>query len=188
MYDKVHVDEKWFYEDEDGRIIILADGEEPPVRSTRHKKHITKVQFLCAQARPRVVNGVLWDGKIGIWPVGRVELAQRRSANRAQGTPVWKNENIDREKYRQLLIDEVLPAILAKFPTTYLMSGVEIQQDGAKSHINPDNEEWLAAVEATGCNISVYTQPAQSPDTNINDLAFFYSIQNLKNENYTVMH
>ena len=182
MMNKVHVDEKWFYEDEEGRIIVLAEGEEPPVRTTRHKKHITKVQFLCAQARPRVVNGVMWDGKIGIWPVGRIEPARRRSANRPRGTPVWKNEKIDRNKYRELLIDEVLPAILAKFPTTYLMRGVEIQQDGAKAHILPNDEEWMDAVNATGCNITVYTQPAQSPDTNINDLAFFYSIQNLKNE------
>jgi hypothetical protein len=181
MFNKVHVDEKWFDEDEDGRIIILAEGEDPPDRSTRHKSHITKVQFICAQARPRMVNGVMWDAKIGMWLVGHIKLGERNSVNRPRGTPEWENENIDRNKYRELLIDLILPAILAKFPTVYLERGVEIQQDGAKVHILPDDEEWFEAVEVTGCKIRLYNQPAQSPDTNINDLAFFYSIQNLKN-------
>ena len=75
MCNKVHVDEKWFCQDEDGQIVVLAEDEEPPIRSTRHKKHIAKVQFTCAQARLRAANGVLWDGKIGIWPAGRIVLA-----------------------------------------------------------------------------------------------------------------
>ena len=182
MYDRVHVDEKWFYMTKDGECYILADGKEPPERHTRHKNHIVKVQFLCAMARPRVVNGELWDGKIGIWPVGEVELAKRGSKNRPKGTPEWKNANIDRDKYRELMVNEVLPAILHKFPAAYLDRrgrGVKIQQDGAKSHILETDEEWLEAVRQTRCNITLYTQPAQSPDTNLNDLAFFASIQNL---------
>ena len=54
-----------------------------------------------------------------------------------------------------------------------------IQQDGAKSHIAPDDPDWVAAVQATGKHIEIYNQPANSPDTNINDLAFFWSIQSL---------
>lgn len=59
--------------------------------------------------------------------------------------------------------------------------GVRIQQDGAKCHIHPDDEEWLAALQelAPGNKITLYNQPAQSPDLNINDLAFFRSIQAL---------
>lgn len=72
----------------------------------------------------------------------------------------------------------MLPAILAKFPTAYLdCHGVKIQQDGAKSHIDWDDPEWLAAIQATGCKIMLYNQPAQSPDLNLLDLAFFASIQ-----------
>lgn len=180
FYNHVHVDEKWFYMTKDNEVYILADGEEPPKRSTKHKGYIKKVMFLAATARPRRINGVWWDGKIGIWPVGHYEPAQRASRNRPRGHPVWKNESIDRDKYRELMIDFVLPAILAKFPTAYLeRHGVIVQQDGAKSHIDETDPEWLQAVAATGCNIILSKQPAQSPDLNVNDLAFFRSIQSL---------
>ena len=95
----------------------------------------------------------------------------------------WENESVDRDKYRQLLISQVLPAIVAKFPWSYLSRQgqcVKIQQDGAKSHILDDDEEWLEAVETMGVNVKLYTQAAQSPDLNINDLAFFRSIMSLK--------
>lgn len=182
MYDMVHIDEKWFYMTEENMCCILAIDEDPPQRSTRHKSFISKVMFLCAQARPRMVRGRLWDGKIGLWPVGHIEEATRSSKNRPKGSPVWKNETINRDKYRQLMIDKVLPAILAKFPVTYLRDiGVRIQQDGAKSHIADNDKEWLEAVKhlAEGNKITLFTQPAQSPDLNINDLAFFRSIQTL---------
>lgn len=67
IYDKVYVDEKWFYLKGDGTTYILADGEEPLKRKFKYKDYITKVIFLCAQARPRMVEGVMWDGKVGIW-------------------------------------------------------------------------------------------------------------------------
>ena len=166
----------------DNEVYILAAGEEPPVRKTRHKSFISKVMFLSAQARPRMVNGKLWNGKIGIWPVGHVGEAARRSKKRDKGTPVWVNDSIDRNTYRMYLIDMVLPAILAHFPEKYLReNGVRIQQDGAKSHILPDDKEWNKALLelAPGNKITLFNQPTQSPDTNINDLAFFRSIQSL---------
>ena len=181
LCDEVHVDEKWFCLTEDGQTFTLAEGEDPPKRKVQHKGHITKTMFICAQARPRMVNGRMWDGKIGIWPIGRVEPAKINSKNRPAGTPEWKNVSIDREKYRQLMISLVLPAIIAQFPWDYLTRRtVCVQQDGARSHILDNDEEWLEAVELTGCNIKLYTQAAQSPDLNINDLAFFRSIQSLK--------
>lgn len=180
MYDRVHVDEKWFYMSDDGECYILAHDEEPPKRTTKHKGYITKVMFLCAMARPRLIRGKWWDGKIGIWPVGRFKPAERASKNRPAGAMVWENETVDRDKYREIMIDNVLPAILAKFPTAYLeRHGVRIQQDGARCHIDEDDQEWLDAVAASGCMISLYKQPAQSPDLNLNDLAFFRSIQSL---------
>ena len=80
-YDMVHVDEKWFYLTSDNEVYILAAGEEPPVRKTRHKSFITKVMFLSAQARPRMVKGKMWDGKIGIWPIGHVGQATQKLKN-----------------------------------------------------------------------------------------------------------
>lgn len=180
MYDRVHVDEKWFYMTYDGECYILAHDEEPPKRATRHKGYITKIMFIAATARPRRINNQWWDGKIGIWPVGFFRPAERASRNRPRGHPVWENESINKDKYRELMIDYILPAVLAKFPPAYLeRHGVRIQQDGASSHIDADDPEWLAAVHETGCKITLETQPANSPDLNINDLAFFRSIQSL---------
>ena len=62
MYDPVDINERGFYQTEDGKSYILIgseddpdDQEAAPHRTVRHKNHITKVMFLCAQARPR------WD-------------------------------------------------------------------------------------------------------------------------------
>ena len=81
MYDTIHVDKKWFYLCRDGEAYLLVDNEEPPDRSVLHKKHITKVQFLAATARPRKINGEWWDGKVGLWLVGSIQPAQRSSKN-----------------------------------------------------------------------------------------------------------
>jgi hypothetical protein len=107
LYDEIHVDEKWFYVTSDHQHYILAHDEPDPHRTTRHKSHIEKVMFLSAVARPRYDFHTRfdWDGKIGIWPVGRMEPAARNSANRPRGTMVWKNESLTRDKYRSMLID-----------------------------------------------------------------------------------
>ena len=167
---------KLFAKTKDGRTYLLTPGEELPYRAVHHKSYITKVMFLCAQARPCMVNGVYWDGKIGIWPIGSMKPAKRSSKNRPAGTMEWHSESVDRKKYRELLITKVLPAIVEKFPSSYLRRPgmrVLLQQDGASAHIATDNKEWLQAVEETRCNIKLYTQSAQSPDLNINNLAFF---------------
>ncbi|CAN0496189.1 unnamed protein product, partial [Discosporangium mesarthrocarpum] len=69
MYDWVHVDEKWFYV-KDGRGIYLHPEEDAPKPPrAQNKRFITKVMFLAAVARPRMISdGVWFDGKIGIWP------------------------------------------------------------------------------------------------------------------------
>ena len=70
MYDRVHVDEKWFYLVKEGATCYLARDEEVPQLTVRNKNYITKVMFLAANARPRYDphTGLMWDGKIGIWP------------------------------------------------------------------------------------------------------------------------
>jgi hypothetical protein len=149
LYDMVHVDEKWFWMTREREVYILAHDEEPPERTTQHKGYISKVMFLCAQARPRMIQGELWDGKIGIWPIGHMEPAKRASKNCAAGTPIWVNDSVTREMYHQYLLDKVVPAILARFPKAYLdRHGVRIQQDGAKSHIQDDDEEFHEVLDA----------------------------------------
>ena len=52
-----------------------------------------------------------------------------------------------------------------------------IQQDGAKSHINTDDEEFREAIQDQELNAGLYTQAANSPDVNLLDLGFFRAIQ-----------
>lgn len=72
QYERVHIDEKWFYLTEESARFYLDPEEEHPLRTTQSKKFITKIMFLAAVARPRDHP---WgepmgpfDGKIGIWP------------------------------------------------------------------------------------------------------------------------
>jgi hypothetical protein len=184
QYDKVHVDEKWFYLSRDGEKYILVNGEVAPQRHTRHKNFIVKVMFLCAQARPRwdPHTHSMWDGKIGIWPIGRYVAAQRTSKHRPAGTIEWENDNICNDFYRDLMINNVFTEIMNKWPVgdwndpTFT---IKIQQDGAGGHCSHDDEYLTAALEELGLadKVSIYTQPANSPDLNILDLGMFNALQ-----------
>ena len=52
-----------------------------------------------------------------------------------------------------------------------------IQQDGAKSHINTDDNEFKEALQDQELNAGLYTQAANSLDVNLLDLVFFRVIQ-----------
>ena len=113
MEDLIHIDEKWFYLMKDGqRFIIVADKAEP-YRHVQHKSFLTKIMFLCVVARPRYnTNKNAWfDGKIGIWPIGKWEPVKRSSKKHAKGMPVWKNQSIMWDVYQEYLIQKLLPAI-----------------------------------------------------------------------------
>jgi hypothetical protein len=82
---------------------------------------------------------------------------------------------VTKERYRNMLIIKVIPAIKQKWPDR--KHNIKIQQDGASSHIGQDDEEFVEAATAGNWNIKLLMQSAQSPDTNINDLAFFRALQ-----------
>jgi hypothetical protein len=182
-YDKVHIDEKWFYVTQDGEAYILLEDEDDPYRHTKHKSFIEKVMFLCAQAHPRWDHTAnkMWDGKLGIWPIGRYTQAQRSSVNRPAGTREWTNENIDHESYRDLLVNEVLTAIMLKWPAGEFNDPsfvIKVQQDGAGGHCSHDDEYLADSIEELGLTgkIQFHTQPANSPDLNILDLGLFNAL------------
>ena len=181
MEDLIHIDEKWFYLTKDGQRFIIVADEEEPYRHVQHKSFLTKIMFLCAVARPRYdTNKNAWfDGKIGIWPIGKWELAKRSSKKQAKGTPVWKNQLINQDVYREYLIQKFLPAVKEKWPRSN--ARIWLQQDGAKSHILEDDVEFKEAVQQIGLNLTVFTQAPNSPDTNILDLGFFRAIQSFNN-------
>ena len=133
--------------------------------------------FLCAVARPRydTRRNTWFDGKSGIWPIVKWESAKRSSKKRAKGTPVWKNQCITQDVYREYLIQKFLPAVKEKRSTSN--GRIQLQQDGAKSHILEDDLEFKEAVAEIGLNLTVFTQLPHLPDTNILDLGFFRAIQ-----------
>ena len=177
MEDLIHIDEKWLYLTKDGQCFIIAVGEEEPYRHVQHKSFLTKIMFLCAVARPRYdTNKNEWfDGKTGIWPIGKSELAKWSSKKRAKGTPVWKNQCITWDVYCEYLIQQFLPAVKERWPTSN--GRIWLQQDGAKSHILEDDMEFKEAVDEIGLNLTMFIQSPNSPDTNILDLGFFRAIQ-----------
>lgn len=136
--------------------------------------------FLCAVARPRfnLEGEVIFDGKIGIWPFVEEVAAKRSSANRPRGTLELKPVDVDRDIYREYLTDELIPAILTKYPD--LERPIFLQQDNARPHIYPDDETFLETAAFSGLDIQFMKQPPNSPDLNICDLSFFRAIQALQ--------
>ena len=87
---------------------------------------------------------------------------------------MWKNKPVTKEVYCELLISKLLPAIVEKWPRTdRLLRKIWIQQDGIKSHISTDDNEFKEALNAQEIDAGLYTQAANSPDVNLLDLGFF---------------
>ncbi|KAF0717211.1 Aste57867_2438 [Aphanomyces stellatus] len=181
MMSYVHIDEKWFYMTRVKRTLYLLPGEEPPHRTTQSKRFITKVMFLSAVARPRWnYNKDEWfDGKIGTWHFTEVVPAQRNSRNRPSGTLVTVPVNVSRDTYRDMLVNNVIPAIKNKWPDART-SCIVIQQDNARPHVTTTDKGVLAACKADGWDIAMECQPPNSPDLNVLDLGFFRAIQSLQ--------
>jgi hypothetical protein len=183
-YRTIHVDEKWFVISEVMLHMYLVPGEHPPERSCPHKSHIIKVMFLAAIAKPRYnADGeCTFDGKIGMWPFIERVAAQRNSSNRPAGTIETKCVTVTKQVYREYMIEKVIPAIKEKWPNQQeLKDGLIVQQDGAKTHHRDEDPAWAAAARndsrVGGCCITLSTQPANSPDTNLCDLSFFRALQ-----------
>ena len=79
-----------------------------------------------------------------------------------------------KEVYHELLISKLLPAIVEKWPWMDRLSRkIWIQQDGAKSHINTDDDEFEQGLQDLELDAGLYTQAVNSPDVNLLDLGFF---------------
>ena len=133
----VHVDEKWFYISERELHLYIASGKVVLTRRCQNRNHLIKVMFLAAVARPcsDAEGECIFDGKIDIWPfVERVE-AQRTSKNREKGTIETKVVPVNKIRYRQFMIQKVVPATMkVKWPDRN--RNILIQQDGTSSHID----------------------------------------------------
>ncbi|XP_027074399.2 uncharacterized protein [Coffea arabica] len=186
MFNVVHIDEKWFYMTKECEKYYLHPQEEEPLRTCKSKKFIVKVMFLAAVARPRFdcSGNPTFDGKIGIFPFVFKEPAKRSSKNRMAGTLETKPIlSVTKEVYRRCLIEQVLPAIHAKWPRDGgSVTEILIQQDNAKPHINPTDPVFIEAASRDGFDIHLSFQPPNSPDMNVLDLGYFRAIQSLQHQ------
>ena len=186
----VVIDEKWFFKEKVNRKVIVSKGQKKPHRSVRHKSHIEKVMFLSAQARPRhdPTRKAVWDGKIAFIPIGEYTQAQKNSVHYNRGDVKWENRNVDTETYLELM-EQVVRSIAAKWPRGQWGDArfkIKIQHDGAPAHTSGAfKRSWdmmlaqlfVDGVLPTADKIELYTQPPNSPDTNINDLGLFNALQ-----------
>lgn len=144
--------------------------------------------FACAVARPRfkTVDGqrlCTFDGKIGIWPFVERVRAQRSSVNRPAGTWETKPIKVKKDNYRQMMVNKLVPAIRQKWPAEDRRCVVRLQQDNATPHGKMSSDPWIKEWEELCMNaqarvkIQIVEQPANSPDTNVDDLGFFRALQ-----------
>ncbi|KAF0748156.1 hypothetical protein AaE_007446 [Aphanomyces astaci] len=181
MHDRVHIDEKWFFLTLVNRRYYMWHDEDVPVRKCKSKRHIVKVMFLTAVARPRFdyAKKTMWDGKIGTWPFVSQVAAKRKSKKRPRGALVTTPMTVTKTIYRDFLLTHVIPSIKRMWPGRR-GSPIYIQQDNARPHVALDDAAVTAAGVADGWNIQLVCQPAMSPDFNVLDLGFFNSIQALQ--------
>ncbi|PNX75296.1 mariner transposase [Trifolium pratense] len=183
MYNIIHIDEKWFQMTKKSQNYYLLPDEEDPLRTCKSKNFIGKVMFLAATARPRfdAEKRVLFDGKIGIFPLVTEEPAKRSSVNRAAGTLETKPiTSVTKQVIRSYMIEKVLPAIKEKWPREDRCYPIFIQQDNARTHIDINDEEFCRAASQDGFDIRLMYQPANSPDLNVLDLGYFRAIQSIQ--------
>lgn len=182
MQNIVHIDEKWFDMTKRNRTYYLHEEESDLVRIVQNKNSIDKVMFLIAVARPRFDDqgNVTFDGNIGVWPFIKETPAKKDSKNRLKGTKELKLVTVTRNVMREYLCEKVIPAIEAQWPEDNRT--IYIQQDNVRTHVPPDDSDFLAAVAESELDIRLIQQPANSPDMNAPDLCFFSSIQSLTRE------
>ncbi|RHY66333.1 hypothetical protein DYB38_007634, partial [Aphanomyces astaci] len=169
----------WLNADKDRRKVYLVPGETPPQRTWKSKRFIPKVMFLAAVSRPRFDHdrGVLFDCKVGMWPFVEYVPAVLNSRSRPAGTMATSLVNVNKTVYRDYVINKVIPAIKASFPSAD--KRVVLQHDNATHHASITDAE-LEAVSTDGWKFVLRRQPPNSPDLNALDLGFFASIQSLQ--------
>jgi hypothetical protein len=79
-----------------------------------------------------------------------------------------------------MMFNNVLPAIMSKWPRWDPEQPIFIQQDNAKPHSTKSDEAVERFCWDKGWNMRIKRQPPNSPDFNVLDLGFFAAIQALQ--------
>lgn len=170
---EVHVDEKYFEIASARRTEKRRKGKTPKAKRFQSKRFQPKAFFLTAAAKPNKTRG--FDGKIGCWRVGVLKTALRSSKNHAKGARYLVDCDLDAEKYKDMMIELVYKTARQKMPWA---KTITIQEDNATPHTS---QEYVGPLKRARqkYKIALREQPAQSPDTNVLDLAVFSSMQSI---------
>ncbi|XP_021720009.1 uncharacterized protein LOC110687692 [Chenopodium quinoa] len=84
----IHIDEKWFYLNLETRTFYLLPNEEDPYRAQQSKSFKLKAMFMGMIGKPMYDEhkNLLHDGKYGLFPFVKYEVAKKKSKNRDNGT------------------------------------------------------------------------------------------------------
>ena len=157
---KTKKDPDWVAEDQRGSVRVKS------------KSHIPQTMFLSAVAQPEKKHK--FDGRIGIFRCAEEAVTLRKSKNRDAGIKYMKDVPVTADFFKKMLKEKVIPAICEKMSWA---KGVVIQMDNARAHVGGDLVREVNAFGATkNPKVRIEMQPANSPDTNINDLCFFNSL------------
>lgn len=143
------------------------------------------VVYLVAMARLRFDDkgNEVFSGKIEVFHFVTIQPAHRRSRNRDAWTLEIKSiTSVKRETIKTCLIERVIPKIQGMWPREDLGKTIFIQQDNARTRVDPNNVEFQIAVSQNGFDIRLVCQPSNSPNLNILDLGFFSAIQPLQHK------
>ena len=171
MMSTIHVDEKLFYIKQDRQRYYLLPDEPVPIRKCLSKRYLPKIMFCCAVARPGYdYRSKQWfNSKLSIWPFAKDVKAKRNSKNRPAGTIVTTPVSVTAPVYRAMIVDNLLPAIKAKWPGSTTRQ-IKIQEDNTSAH-SAANELTIAqeALLKHSLHVEVVKQPPRSPTFNALD-------------------
>lgn len=171
--DYVDLDEKWFYGHPVSGSLFVAPNVDPPRVPVVNNNMYPKVLVVTAVAQPRPEYS--FDGKIGMWPVVELYEARRNSTHHAKGDVYPKATTLNSEQFDRLILKHVAPAIRRKMPWA---RGITVQMDNAPPHCNLENleEDLNDGPSQRRRPIYLTRQPPHSPDTNVNDIGLYHSL------------
>ncbi|CAM9638959.1 unnamed protein product [Discosporangium mesarthrocarpum] len=114
----IHFDGTWFHVIKDGIGVYLHPSENTPsTPRAQNKRFITKYMFLAAAAWPRKICTAIWfDSKSNISPIVDILLSKRDCKNPEKGIPIMNLATVNGERYKKLMIEEIIPAMKARIP------------------------------------------------------------------------
>jgi hypothetical protein len=175
----------WFYlMAMKGKRKELPEQPREPDKQVVSRMHIPKVMFLMAVGLPQILpDGTVFDGKIGLWDITKLVPAKRGSKNRPRGTVETKSTAMTAKEFKNKMADpggvfDMIEHKLGSYFTNPIHVTINVQQDGAKPHIAKTIIPAIKEESKKGKRlINMQTQPPQSPDLNVLDLAFINSIK-----------